>query len=218
MDELISMLHNRGADIVKAVDISTLSENEKRGFTAALLIGIALSREYIYRLITENTTDFSEFSETESRFDRLAEWMAEFIAAKGYKAFAQSENALIQQGNYDARTKTTPLPHKKIALLAGLGWIGKNNLLVTKEYGSALSICTVLTDLPLPAENKPVVLPQCGNCMICRDICPAKVLHGVAWRAGINRDEIVDVYHCRSCLKCLANCPWTRDYLKARAF
>jgi epoxyqueuosine reductase QueG len=208
-------LHNHGADIVKAVDISMLSENERRGYDKAILIGIVLSPEYIYRLITEDTLDYSEFSGKESQSDQLAEWAADFITAKGYKAFAQSESNLIQQGRYAQLTKTTPLPHKKIALLAGLGWIGKNNLLVTKEYGSALSMCTVLTNLSLPTENKSIIMPKCGSCTACKNICPTKAIHGTTWDFDVARDAIVDVYHCETCLKCLANCPWTQNYMKA---
>jgi len=117
-------------------------------------------------------------------------------------------------GFYDETTKTTPLPHKKIAILAGLGWIGENNLLVTQEYGSALCMCTILTNAPLPTENKPIIMPKCGECTICKDICPTGAIHGATWEMGMNRDLIVDVYHCDGCLKCLVNCPWTQKYMK----
>ena len=153
MNELISKLNTRGANFVKVVDISMLSAKENRGYSVAILIGIVLSPSYIFRLSKENIIDHSEFGEKEHRADELAEWTADFIIAKGYKAFAQSERNLIH-GFYDETTKTTPLPHKKIAILAGLGWIGKNNLLVTQEYGSALCMCTVLTNAPLPTENR----------------------------------------------------------------
>lgn len=214
LNELISELHHRGADFVNTVDISMLSENENRGYYAAILIGIVLSRDYVYRLSTGSTVDYSEFSEKENRADRLAEWTADFIIAKGYKAFAQSERNLYQHGDYDETTKTTLLPHKKIAILAGLGWIGKNDLLVTNEYGSALCMCTVLTNSPLPTKNRDIIMPKCGKCTVCKDICPTKVIHGYTWQVGADRDEIVDVYHCDACLKCLANCPWTQKYTK----
>lgn len=213
LNELISELKNCGGNFVKVVDISTLSVNENRGYSVAVLIGIALSPSYIFRLSKENILDQSEFSEKEHYVNELAEWAADFIQAKGYKAYAQSEKNLIN-GFYDANTKTTPLPHKKIAMLAGLGWIGKSNLLVTEGYGSALCMCSILTSAPLPTENKPMIMPKCGECNVCKDICPAKVIHGCKWEVGINRDLIVDVYNCSTCLKCLANCLWTQKYMK----
>lgn len=213
MNELISELKNHGVNFVKVVDISMLCEKENRGYSVAILIGIALSSNYILRLSEENIIDLSEFSEKENDADKLAEWTADFIIEKGYKAYAQSERNLIN-GFYDVNTKTTPLPHKKIAMLAGLGWIGKANLLVTKEYGSALCMCSVLTNAPLPTENKPIIMPKCGECSVCKDICPARVIHGATWEIGMNRDLIVDVYNCETCLKCLVNCPWTQKYMR----
>ena len=205
MSELISELNSRGADLVRVVDVSMLSEKENRGYSVAILIGMLLSPDYI--------ADHSHFGEKEHRAEELAEWTADFITAKRYKAFAQSEKNLIH-GFYEEATKTTPLPHKKIAILAGMGWIGKNNLLVTQEYGSALCLCTVLTNAPLAAENRPIVMPKCGTCILCKDICPTGAIHGSLWEPGINRDLIVDVYHCDCCLKCLVNCPWTQRYMK----
>jgi len=213
MNELIYELKKHGVNFVKVVDISMLSEKENRGYSGAILIGIVLSSNYILRLSKENILDHSEFSEKENGADKLAEWTADFIIAKGYKAYAQSERNLIN-GFYDVNAKTTPLPHKKIAMLAGLGWIGKDNLLVTQEYGSALCMCSVLTNAPLPTKNKPIIMPKCGECTVCKDICPTGVIHGSTWEIGMNRDLIVDVYNCETCLKCLVNCPWTQKYMR----
>ncbi|MBU3201943.1 epoxyqueuosine reductase [Clostridium estertheticum] len=212
MNELISALNHRGVNFIKTVDISMLSVKENRGYSAAILIGIVLSEGYIFRLSKRNIADHSEFGEKEHLVNELAEWTADFIITKGYKAFAQSEKNLIH-GFYDETTKTTPLPHKKIAILAGLGWIGKSNLLVTKEYGSALCMCTILTNAPLPIENRSIIMPKCGECTVCKDICPTGAIHGSTWEPGMNRDSIVNVYHCNGCLKCLVNCPWTQKYM-----
>ena len=217
LNELISELVTRGATIVKSVDISMLSANENHGNSVAILIGIVLLPSYIFRLSKENIMDHSEFEEKEHLAHELAEWTADFIIAKGYEALALSDRNLIP-GFFDKATKTSSLPHKKIALLAGLGWIGKNNLLVTEEYGSALCMCTVLTNAPLPTENRSIIMPKCGECTVCKDICPRGVIHGTTWEIGMNRDLIVDVYHCDGCLKCLVNCPWTQKYMKNNVF
>ncbi len=214
-NELVTKLNNRGANLIKVVDISQLSDEENRGYNAAIIIGVVLSPEYIFRQSIENIIDHSEFEQKEQLADELAEWAADFLIAKGYHSLAQSERRLNDE-NFNVNTKTSLLPHKKLAILAGLGWIGKSNLLVTQEYGSALCMCTVLTNAPLPTENKPIMNPKCGNCTICKDVCPAGVIHGTIWERGMNRDLIVDVYHCEGCLKCLVNCCWTQKFTKIK--
>lgn len=211
VNELIAELDIPDVNFTKLVDISMLTEIENRGYNVAILIGIVLSPDYILHLSKDTIVDHSEFSEKEHRGDEIAESLANFIIDKGYKAFAQSERNLIN-GFFDETTKTTPLPHKKIAILAGLGWIGKSNLLVTREYGSALCICSVLTNAPILTKNPSIIMPKCGKCTVCKDICPTGVIRGTTWEQGINRDYIVDVYHCIGCLKCLVHCPWTQKY------
>lgn len=133
---------------------------------------------------------------------------------RGFKAFAQSDGNIIN-GYFEEATRTSVLPHKKIAILSGVGWIGKNNLFVTEEYGCALCIGTVLTNAPLPIENSQIIIPKCAGCTVCKDICPSNVIHGTTWEPGMNRDLIVDVYHCECCLKCLVHCPWTQKYMES---
>lgn len=74
-------------------------------------------------------------------------------------------------------------------------------------------MCSVLTNAPLPTENKSIIMPKCGECTVCKDICTAGAIHGSTWEMGMNRDLIVDVYQCDDCLKCLFNCPWTQKYM-----
>lgn len=212
-NELITELRSREKNlIVKAVDISSLSEKESRGYKYAIILGIVLNPEYVYNQLEENSIDRSEFCEKEHLVDELAEWAADFITKKGYKAFAQSEKNLLDR--YNVITKTSHLPHKKVSVLAGMGWIGKSNLMVTHDYGSAICMCTVLTNAPCPTENKSILTSNCGTCTICMDVCPTKVIHGVTWEKGIDRDLLVDVYHCEGCLKCLINCQWSKKYAK----
>lgn len=212
--ELISELNTRGVDFIKTVDISMLSVIENRGYHTAILIGISLSPEFISDISEGKISLPEEYWHKEDGVQELSEWAANFIIEKGYKAFAQSDGNMNDPQLYHEASKTTVLPHKAIALMAGLGWIGKHNLLITPEFGSALCMCTVLTNAPVPTENKPILMPKCGECTVCKDICPTSVIHGTTWEPGMNRDEIVDVHNCQCCLKCLVHCPWTQKYMK----
>ncbi len=99
-------------------------------------------------------------------------------------------------GLYNELTNTTPLPHKTIALLAGLWWIGKHNLLVTPEFGSAISLYTVLTDAPVKTVLHPPARSLFGERSICRNICSPGALTGRAWDISTSKDERLDVSKC----------------------
>lgn len=179
--EIKNVLYERGADIVRFVDISKLSIKQTQGFSKAILFCMVLSRKFITDMRNNLQIDHDEFVEKEHRTDKLADWLAAYIHQKGYRAYSQSEENNMKSGNYDEKTRSSILPHKTIARLAGLGFIGKNNLLVTKDYGCAFSMCTVLTDALISTESYPIVFSKCGECDICKRVCPAKAIYGKEW-------------------------------------
>lgn len=69
---------------------------------------------------------------------------------------------------------TLPISEKSIAKYAGLGWVGKNTNLISKEIGSYFFLTIILTDLELPA-NIPEA-DRCGKCRKCLDACPTNAL------------------------------------------
>lgn len=216
--EIENELTSRGAKLVRFVSVSHLNEKQNRKLPNAIVFVLPLTAEYVRRVfdtpnyvqarIDDNYNfDDDEYLITENRTHELADRIAKYITEKGYKAFSQSDESLIAEGKFDTEHKVSVLPHKTVALLGGLGWIGKNNLLITPEYGAAQCLGTVLTDAPLETVLYEPFSPKCGHCTICMRICEKRVLKGKTWGTAVSRDEIVDVYGCSTCLKCLVHCP-----------
>jgi len=90
----------------------------------------------------------------------------------------------IEELDPDAKTKayvdTGPILEKAYAEQAGLGVIGKNSCLITKEFGSWVFLSEIITSLDLP-KDKPIIETQeafsiCASCSLCIDYCPTKAI------------------------------------------
>ena len=95
------------------------------------------------------------------RLQQLAERMQAAIGPFGYRAFVDS----------------APVLEKALAQQAGLGWIGKNTLLLNKQAGSWFFLGELFTDLPLPLDA-PHQSEHCGRCQACLDVCPTAAFVG----------------------------------------
>jgi epoxyqueuosine reductase len=69
---------------------------------------------------------------------------------------------------------TGALSDRAVAERAGLGWVGKNTLMITPEFGSWVFLGELITNLPLPPDTP--VEEGCGDCNICVDACPTGAL------------------------------------------
>ena len=96
------------------------------------------------------------------------------------KQLGEELSARIQEGDPESRTKvcvdSSPILEKGIAWQAGIGFIGKNTLLVIPGYGSYFFLVEILTTAAmqyLPSEPVP---DQCGPCVRCLESCPTGAL------------------------------------------
>ena len=89
------------------------------------------------------------------RLKHLGDWFSEQIAPHGFRVFSDS----------------APILEKHLAEKAGLGWIGKHTLLLSRSAGSWFFLGELLTDYPFPISAKSEQ-SRCGSCSACIDICP----------------------------------------------
>ena len=210
-------------EFIHFVDIFNRTQPENRGFPSAVLFGVKCSPEYLKKvsvnpnyvqeMVERKYYDDDEHYCHEMEMYRISDLLAEFIEKNGYKAYSLSDANQMATNNFDGITGKTYLPLKTLAVHAGLGWIGKNNLLINKKYGCCQTWGAVLTDMPLNTVLHLPITVQCGNCRTCLDICQPNALKGKTWKSGISREEIIDVEKCTTCLKCMVHCPWTQRYM-----
>ncbi len=150
-----------------------------------------------------------------SREAAIATSLASFIQGLGFRAVASSNDTALT------------IPY---AVKAGLGEYGRNQMVITKEYGPRVRFSKVFTDMPM-ARDRPQrfgVTEFCGQCTKCADACPPKALpYGPPEEGGANRSAIsgvkkwtADCEKCFSfwtrmradCAICMRVCPYNKDY------
>lgn len=112
---------------------------------------------------------FHHYRQLNFFLDRAAFLLSSYIQESGFQALPIPASQII-----DWEKQRAHLSHKKVGYLAGLGFIGRNNLLVNPELGARFRLVTVLTDMPLEAD-KPLD-DDCGTCRKCLKPCPAQAI------------------------------------------
>lgn len=112
---------------------------------------------------------FHHYRQVNFFLDRGAFLLSSFIQDQGYKALPVGASQII-----DWQNQRSHVSHKKVGQLAGLGWIGRNNLLVNPRLGSRFRLVTILTDMPL--ERDIPLEFGCGECGRCIAPCPAQAI------------------------------------------
>ena len=89
------------------------------------------------------------------------------------------------------------ISHKMVATRAGLGWIGKTDLLISYAVGPRLRLVTILLNKDPGCFEVPVGQSKCGDCNICVSKCPAHAANGLLWDINTHRDQFFDAFKCR---------------------
>jgi epoxyqueuosine reductase len=175
-DALKNFTQNLGLDLFGVADI----QEAKKEFVVnpellakldkAVVLGGRLSRTVLAELVEAPTRLYSYHYRTlNSLLDQSALKATLYIESQGYLALPIPTSQIL-----DWKNQTGHLSHKKMGVLAGLGWIGRNNMLVSPEFGSQFRLVTILTNMPLKLDEPSK--DDCGACHLCMKVCPAKAI------------------------------------------
>ena len=218
-----------GADYFGIADLTLAYEtvfeqggSEVAEYPRSISIGIALFHTVVNQLLRRPDRNVAVsyrshcYDIINLRLDEIISRIASVLQREGHKAYPVPASKRVDDNRICAI-----FSHKLSAHLAGLGWIGKNCLLITPDMGPRVRWATVLTDAPLSATDQPMN-ERCENCLECVDICPVKAFTGQPFRAGEPRAARFDAGKCDRyfskmkekdietavCGLCLYTCPY----------
>jgi epoxyqueuosine reductase QueG len=144
--------------------------DQTEGLSYGITIGARVSAAVLRGCITGPTRHYlHNYRMVNWLLDQTAVKITAAIQNAGYNAMPVPASQIV-----DWDEQTAHLSHKMIALRAGIGWIGRNNLLVHPEYGSKIRLATILTDMPLEPDQP--VERDCRECRKCIEICPVNAI------------------------------------------
>jgi epoxyqueuosine reductase len=224
-DDINKILPAHTEYLVGYANLQGLLPDKYRGFEYAIVLGRRLDDRIIDAIIDgPNIEYYNHYEEVNLELSSVAHRLAGEINTPGTKSLVIEPT--IQDKDLDKNFITTlrfDFSHKMAATRAGLGWIGKTALFISKQYGPRVRLVTVLTDHPLPYCTEPIKESQCGSCDLCVQQCPAQAANGKLWNINIDRNDFFDPFACRKkarelslgnfskktslCGKCIVVCP-----------
>jgi len=208
-NEILELAFSLGASLAGVADLKLLEKLKThppdlfKNFKYAISVAVSLPRN-VFELITiENPGELyaHAYKTANILLDQITFQISEKIVEYGYNAQPIPASMIIDENNLMGHVS-----HKAFARAAGLGWIGKNLLLISPKYGPRIRLATVLTDIPLKS-GRPIP-NQCGNCTKCIDFCPSGALKPSNFKEyPAKREDVFDAEKCYTRLKEISKLP-----------
>lgn len=181
-------------------DLNGLLDKKFIGFNYGISIGCKLDSVIVDEILTGPNSDYyKHYRQINADLDILTGKISGDLNQNGVETLNIAPT--VPTSELDTvyfKTLRTDLSHKMVATRAGLGWIGKTDLFISRVLGPRLRLVTILLRTPVKAKMNPLDKSLCGNCTVCVDICPAKAANGKLWDITIDREEFFDPWKCRN--------------------
>ncbi|MDA8792537.1 DUF1730 domain-containing protein [Bacteriovoracaceae bacterium] len=136
---------------------------------ASFLFSYAPTKKFL------NQENFHQVSSYTLHFDE-ADY--HFVLGKRLKEIGEYLQSHISGLVFEVCLDTKPILERDFAYQAGLGWFGKNSMLINRQHGSYFLIGTLLFNQKFShEEKKPIELDHCGNCRACVEACPTDAIN-----------------------------------------
>jgi len=181
-------------------DLTGLLQNKFIGFNYGISIGRKLDYKIVDKVNNGPTPEYySHYRQINKDLSLLTKKISDDLNKNDIETL--KIDPTVSTSELDSvyfNTLCTDLSHKMVATRAGLGWIGKTDLFISREFGPRLRLVSILLKTPVKPKLKPVDMSRCGNCSICVDICPAEAANGKPWDITVDREEFYDPWKCRN--------------------
>jgi epoxyqueuosine reductase len=182
-------------------DLNGLIDKKFPGYRYGISIGKRLDDEIINRISDGPTLEYYDYYKRINReLAELTSVIKKDLESIGIDSHPLEPTVTNAEEKYPAylKTLTVDLSHKMVATRAGLGWIGKTDLFISKKFGPRLRLVTILLKDKPEALARPVNESRCGNCSVCVEKCPAGAATGLLWNIKVHRDVFFDAWKCRN--------------------
>lgn len=181
-------------------DLSGAIDPRYGEFRYAISIGKKLDNGILDSITNGPTPEYyGHYKQTNRDLAALSENIARELEGTGIRTICIDPSISTDKLDSDySRTLRTDFSHKMAATCAGMGWIGKTALLITREFGPRLRLVTILTDTPLADKKESIERSRCGKCNTCVEACPAEAATSQLWEVSMDRDDFFDAHKCRA--------------------
>ncbi len=164
----------------------------------AVSVAVRLSDGIVDEIGTEPThTYFNHYRSVNAFIDGLLLKAGLFLQKKGYNYITVAASQSINKDGWNYKGRYS---HKKVAVLSGMGAVGKNSMFLHRKFGARVRLGSVFTDCEFDIKDmEPLNL--CKGCDRCVKACPSGAITGNIWYKGCNREYMFDPEKCSTYMK-----------------